>query len=53
MGTFTSCENPLDDINESSLDELAVIGNRSSLKSPKTTVGMSSWGILEVVIKEW
>ena len=24
MGTFTSCENPLDDINKSSLDELAV-----------------------------
>ena len=39
MGNFTSCENPLDDINLGSLDEL-VADNTSSLKSPRTTVGM-------------
>ena len=37
---FPSCENPLEDINPSSLDELAA-ESRSSLKSPKTTVGVA------------
>ena len=46
VGTFTICENPLEDINISSLDDVAA-GFRSSLRSPRTTVGMSSWGDLE------